>query len=240
MPITFSAAPAGKLPGNVQAVGVPVFAGRKPAANAGVELDLGFLKRQGFEGKVGEAVVLLADDGGTVIAVGVGKAADLDADAVRRAAAAFTKAAAQASTGAFVLPEGTPLSVEVMSRAAVEGSGLRAYQFTQYKSSSSAPSKLRSVTIVGGDKEAVRKGKAIVDAVLFARDLVNTPAGELPPTVLADEAMAAAERAGIAITVLDEQAIEDERLGGLIGVSRGSEQPPRLIRMEYTPAANGA
>ena len=32
MAINFTAAPAGQVPGNVQAVGVPVFAGRKPAA----------------------------------------------------------------------------------------------------------------------------------------------------------------------------------------------------------------
>ena len=68
MAINFTAAPAGHVPGNAQAVGVPVFAGRKPASAAGIDLDLAFLKRQGFEGKVGEALALLADDGSTVVA----------------------------------------------------------------------------------------------------------------------------------------------------------------------------
>src|SRR3954452_16970981 len=102
MAINFTAAPAGQLPGNVQAVGVPMFTGRKPAATAGIELDLAFLKRQGFEGKLGEALVLLADDGGTVVAIGLGSAGDVDADAIRRAAAAFVKAAGQGATGAVV------------------------------------------------------------------------------------------------------------------------------------------
>src|SRR5438270_12113982 len=179
MPITFTAAPAGKVPGNVQAVGMPVFAGRKPAADAGVELDLAFLRRQGFEGKVGEAVALLADDGSTIVAVGLGSAGEVDAEALRKAAAAFVKAAAQATTAAFVLPQRTNLDDGAATRAGVEGIGLRAYQFSQYKSSSK-PAKLRSVAVVGGDKAAVRRAKAAVDAVLFARDLVNEPAGAMP------------------------------------------------------------
>ena len=234
MPINFTAAPAGQLPGNVQALGIPLFTGRKPAARAGVELDVAFLKRQGFEGKLGDATALLADDGGTVVAVGLGPAGDVDAEAIRRAAAAFVKAAGQATTGAFVLPETAKVDEAVATRAVVEGIGLRAYQFNQYKSSSQ-PSRLRSVAVVGGDKGAVRQGKAVVDAVLFARDLVNEPAGNLPPIRLADEAAAACDKAGVKISVLDQHAIERENLGGLIGVSRGSEQPPRLIRMEWTP-----
>src|SRR5205807_399206 len=143
MAINFTTSPAGQVPGNAQAVGVPVFAGRKPAASAGIQLDLTFLKRQGFEGKVGEAVALLANDGSTVVAVGLGAAGEVDADVLRRAGAAFVKAAGQATS--------------------------------------------------------------------------------------------AGDRAGVNVTVLDQHAIEREKLGGLVGVSRGSEQPPRLIRMEYTP-----
>jgi leucyl aminopeptidase len=232
--INFTAAPAGQVPGNAQAVGVPMFAGRRPAAAAGIEIDAAFLRRQGFEGKVGEALALLADDGGTVVAVGLGPANEVDAEALRRAAAAFVKAAGQATTGAFVLPQRVKIDDDEATRAVVEGIGMRAYQFNQYKSASQ-PSRLRSVAVVGGDKEAVRRGKAVVDAVLFARDLVNEPAGALPPVRLADEAVAAIGRSAVDVTVLDLHAIERERLGGLVGVSRGSEQPPRLIRMEYSP-----
>src|SRR4051812_26403998 len=196
MAINFTAAPAGQLPGNVQAVGVPMFTGRKSAAAAGIELDMAFLKRQGFEGKLGEALALLADDGGTVVATGLGSAGDVDADAIRRAAAAFVKAAGQATTAAFVLPQGIKVDEADATRAVVEGIGMRAYQFTQYKSSSQ-PSRLRSVAVVGGDKDAVRRGKAVVDAVLFARDLVNEPAGALPPIRLADEAVAGGGPPGV-------------------------------------------
>src|SRR5438874_13014600 len=109
MAINFTAAPAGQVPGSAQAVGVPVFAGRKPASAAGIELDLAFLKRQAFEGNVGEALALLADDGSTVVAVGLGPADEVDADVLRRGGAAIVKAAGQATLGALVLPGGTKL-----------------------------------------------------------------------------------------------------------------------------------
>src|SRR5205814_9415516 len=125
MAINFTAAPAGQVPGSAQVVGVPVFAGRKPAAAAGVELDLAFLKRQGFEGKVGDAFALLADDGSTVVAVGLGPAGDVDADVLRRAAAALVEGAGQATPAAFVLPDGTKVDEADAPEAAAHGIRMR-------------------------------------------------------------------------------------------------------------------
>ena len=74
-------------------------------------------------------------------------------------------------------------------------------------------------------------------AVSLARDLVNTPPGDLPPHRLAEEATALLEgRPGPTVEVWDEHRIAEERLGGLLGVSQGSAQPPRLIRAHYQPA----
>ena len=38
-------------------------------------------------------------------------------------------------------------------------------------------------------------------------------------------------------TILDEEAIAEAGLGGLLGVAAGSVQPPRLIKLVYEPAA---
>ena len=64
---------------------------------------------------------------------------------------------------------------------------------------------------------------------------MNTPASDMTPSVLAEKATEIAEREGLALTVLDEVAIANEGLGGLVGVSRGSDQPPRLIELVYDP-----
>ena len=44
-----------------------------------------------------------------------------------------------------------------------------------------------------------------------------------------------AEREGLEITVLDLDAIREAELGGLLGVNRGSEQPPRFVEVSYEP-----
>src|SRR5438874_2636532 len=57
----------------------------------------------------------------------------------------------------------------------------------------------------------------------------------MTPTRLAEHAAEIAELEGLGLTVLDEVAIANEGLGGLVGVSRGSEEPPRLIELVYDP-----
>jgi len=71
--------------------------------------------------------------------------------------------------------------------------------------------------------------------VALTRDLVNEPGGSLTPAAFADRAVDVAKNSGLNCTVWDEQRIAEERLGGLLGVSRGSAQPPRLVRVDYEP-----
>jgi leucyl aminopeptidase len=66
----------------------------------------------------------------------------------------------------------------------------------------------------------------------------------MTPSDLADAAVQIAGANGLGLTVWDEDDIARERLGGLHGVSLGSDQPPRFIKLVYepfgTPAANGS
>jgi leucyl aminopeptidase len=77
----------------------------------------------------------------------------------------------------------------------------------------------------------------VAEAVCFARDLVNEPPSTMSPALLA---AAVQERlaggSGVTVEVWDEDRIVAERLGGLLGVARGSAEPPRLIRAVYEPA----
>src|SRR5581483_1281934 len=81
-----------QIPDDVQVLGVPVFAGRRQPDKAAVELDVTYLAERGFEGKVGEACAVPADDGSTVVAIGMGGADDVTVETLRRAGAAFAKA----------------------------------------------------------------------------------------------------------------------------------------------------
>ncbi|MBM3780007.1 MAG: leucyl aminopeptidase, partial [Acidimicrobiia bacterium] len=86
---------------------------------------------------------------------------------------------------------------------------------------------------------AIDRGRTIADAANLARDLANEPANELPPRRLAERAAAAAASCGLQIEVLDEARIDALAMGLLLGVGRGSAEPPRLIVLRHDGAADG-
>jgi leucyl aminopeptidase len=230
---------AREVPSNADVLAVPVYQGREVPAGAPAELDMGFLAARGFDGKVGETLALLADDGTTILAVGVGPAETVTSDTIRRAAATAVKAAWHARRMATTLLTAAPADAQRdAAQALAEGAALGAYRFTSYKSENK-PCLLETVTVVGRAGAAVQRaldrGATIAAATRLARDLVNEPPGKKTPRRLEAEARAIADQAGLAVSVLDEVDIENEGLGGLMGVAAGSDEPPRLIELVYDP-----
>ena len=230
-----------ETPADVTVLGVPVFAGRVVPPGAGVELDGRWLEGRRFEGKLGETLVVPADDGSTIVAVGMGDPAELTAERMRRAAAALVRAIGQETTAATTLlaagsaPE-AELRTATASQALAEGAALVNYRFDRYKADP-RPCLQRLVVVGSGAdvRAGLDRGARVAAAVALARDLVNEPAGSLTPSRLAEVAADVASDGGLALTVWDEAAIAREGLGGLAGVARGSDEPPRLIRLEHAP-----
>jgi leucyl aminopeptidase len=126
-----------------------------------------------------------------------------------------------------------------------EAAMLAGYAFSELKSSPAAGPKLGAVTIVTtGDVREARAEVATVavvaEAVGFARDLVNLPGGELTPSRFARLGAERAEAAGVQAEVLDETAIAELGLGGLLAVNKGSVHPPRLLKLTYEPSGEEA
>src|SRR5262249_25360843 len=98
---------------------------------------------------------------------------------------------------------------------------------------------LEDVVVVGRGgqrlQKAVERGVRVSEAVALARDLVNEPGGSLTAPVLADRAKEVADAAGLRVSVLDEKGVRAEKLGGLLGVNRGSELPPRFVELAWEP-----
>jgi leucyl aminopeptidase len=119
----------------------------------------------------------------------------------------------------------------------VEGTALALYRFG-YKSTKDED-RLGKVTLVGstaaGIRTAVEHAMAVVEGVKLARDLVNEPGGSLTPPKFANRVRRMARDSGLTVKVMDEAAIRRARLGGLLGVSRGSTQPPRFVELTWTP-----
>lgn len=89
-------------------------------------------------------------------------------------------------------------------------------------------------------KSAAEKGTILGEAVNLARELVNQPAQVIYPVSFAERAQALARQYSLRCEVLDQPALEAEKMGSLLAVSAGSEQPPRLVLLEYNGAAAGA
>ncbi len=236
--MTITCTAAETVPADATVVGVPVTAGPDGptlVAGAGPDPDVAYLARRGFEAGVGETMTTRTPAGTTVIAVGVGPAGGVEAETLRRAAAALARAARTETTLATTLVAAAPTGLDAAeaSQAVAEGLALGSYAFTRYRSNPKA-TRLERVTAVGADG-AVATGQRIAEAVALARDLVNEPAGSLPPAGLAEVATDIAERAGLELEVLDEHALAEAGMGGILGVAAGSAAPPRLIRLTYDP-----
>ena len=78
----------------------------------------------------------------------------------------------------------------------------------------------------------LERGQIIGEEINQARILSNTPGGDMTPARLAEAAAKAGKRAGFKVKVLGEKEIKKLKMGGILGVSRGSAEKPRFIIME--------
>ena len=228
------------LPDAATAVGVGVFADRLDGGEAPAGIDPGFLATQGFTGKVGQTCVLPGEGGRLVVALGLGPEADLTVAAYRTAAAGLARAASRCPHVAIDVLDTVPerLARRDVAQAVAEGILLGAYRYTALKSDPER-SHLESLAVVGTGGAKVRaglaRGQVVAEAVCLARDLVNQPGGSLTPTAFATRAEEVGALRHFGVQVLDRDAIEEEKLGGLLGVNRGSDEEPRFVKLSWAP-----
>jgi leucyl aminopeptidase len=113
---------------------------------------------------------------------------------------------------------------------------LGAYRFDGYKSNSRNQPRER-ISLLAASDEGVRRGVIRAEATKLARDLINEPSSTLDPAMLAHRAEEMAEQRSLECTVLDENELMSRGFGGLLGVGKGSDAPPRLIQLRYAPAS---
>ena len=191
-------------------------------------------------GKPGNATAFHAGDAlaaTRVAVVGVGGGSAEDWRAAGRAAAGLA-GRARTRSAALVPPADTGAD---LIAAFVEGFGVGAYRFDRFRTDDPdalPPTERLTVHATGfGTADAARADR-VVAAVNGARDLANTPANHLTPTILAEHAKALAGAIpGLTCTVLGASKLEKLGAGALLGVAQGSAQPPKMIVLRYRPAA---
>ena len=179
-----------------------------------------------------------------VVVVGLGKQGELSINKVRGAVAETCRwlRSKEISTIATV-PQGANInniSTGDAAQAIAEGALLGTYTFRKHMTKKEdRPGEIKQVSIVGADRlksqleAGADKGQIIAEATNLARDMANEPANYLTPTDMAETAAKFAQDYGLEITVLDLEQMKELGMGGLLGVARGSRQPPKFIVLNY-------
>ena len=223
-----------EMPQDAEALVVPVFQGEDSLDLPESEFFDGATVRAALDmlGATGaaEEVTKVPASTGPIVAVGVGKRDDMDAEKLRRAAGV----AARSLTGLKVVA--TTLG-ELGLAAAVEGIALGAYTYRGLKTADVPEDQqpVQKVVFLGKDQALFDAAVITAEAVAFARDLVNAPSSHLFPESYAAIATSAAEDNGLTVEVLDDAALAEQGFGGIVAVGQGSTRGPRLVRISYAP-----
>ncbi len=183
-----------------------------------------------------------------IMLVGLGKRKDITPDKIRQAAG--TTASSIRDIGISRITSvmdsiGISLPLSEWYQDYIEGTLLALYKFQRYKYVPAEEQReIVSLTLLLSKREAlkpaceaVKQGQIIADAVYFTRDLINTPAQDKTPAILADHAQKLAKELGIQCKVLSRPELKKLGMGGILGVSQGSAQPPKFIILEYNGRA---
>jgi leucyl aminopeptidase len=177
------------------------------------------------------------------VLVGAGPRADVTADHLRRIAIIGSLAARQrrVSRVAIVFRPVKGVTPIVAAQVFAEGAVIANFDSASWKTSDQPSNWLEHVEVriaapPAGAQEALDRGRVLGEYTNQARELANAPGNELTPRAFAERAVEIATSAGLAVEVLDERQIATLGMGMLLGVARGSQEPPRLVVLRHEPA----
>lgn len=239
---------------NVEALAITVFKGEKSSDGALKEFDKlsggivsSVIKNEEFKGESGEtALIRFAAKGKNkadkLLLIGVGDQNEYktsDVSVVAGTAARFLK---KRNVKSFALMPRCEGNVVEVAQNAAQGVVTSEFELDKYKSKKDTvmkPLETFALFIEGANKSDVEKGlnrgAAVGESMNFARDLANEPPNILHPTEMAKRAQAMAKELGLKCEILDEAKMEKLGMGSLLSVSKGSEQPAKLIILKYEP-----
>lgn len=237
MTITFTTAT--RIPSSAQVVAVPV--STDVAVPKELSVSRQTLTAVGFDGKVGQTHVIVGEKGIVTIAVGIGESTKVSTESLRKSAGALARAAASFESIATTLAGVGRLDRKTSAQVVVEGVTLASHRYWALKTVDKDQSKLTTVTLVGASataaamKAGIARGQVIASATCTARDLANMPPAYLTARMIADRAVQIGTDSGVKVEVFNKDQLLAMGCGGMIGVNRGSAEPPRMVRLTYKP-----
>jgi len=203
------------------------------------------ISRGGIKGKFGEVNIVhtFGKLPSRMVAIaGLGKSQDFNIDKIRGVVGEFCRALRKLNCHkiATILHGAGMGGIELESsaEAIAEGALLGLYSFTKYKKPEYE--NIEEMLIVVREKEevpsleaAIGKGKLLASTTNSARDMVNEPANYMTPSQMAEAAKEMASKYSLEFKVFNREDMETMGMGALLGVAKGSNQPPKLITLSY-------
>lgn len=176
-----------------------------------------------------------------LLLVGAGKKAQFDPARVRDVAGTAVRTAKTSVKSIAFLCRGSQPG-GLSARLAAEGALHANYESGIYKTMDKENADIETFLVLLEGKaaaedvrEGIRRGVIVGEAVNFARTLANEPSNILTPSQFADRALAIAAQAGLTARVLEREEMEKLGMNTLLAVSRGSDEPPKLIILQTHP-----
>ena len=198
------------------------------------------LENKEFRGTFGSSILVYTLGKGSmkkIMLLGLGKKEKFTDESARVCAGKATQKAKELSSNEFSILQFSNLD-EGLIEAMTEGVMLAHYSFDKYKEAKETANKLEQVALlINSDSpkfQAVAdKAATVVEAVNFARDIGNMPPNDCAPAQLASTALSIAQEYGMKARIIDRYELENMGMGGIVAVGKGSNNPPKLIILEY-------
>src|SRR5438067_2149272 len=203
------------------------------------------IKSEEFSGKEGETAYFHLRDSGLrsqrLLLIGCGERADYKSAQLSQMAGTAARFLRSKNAKTIAIVPRAKGDVEKVGQTVISGAIMGLFDPDKYRTAEKEERQVErfEVIIDGADKKAIERGaergRIIGESANFTRDLANEPGGYMTPTIMADRAKTVAKEFGLDIDVLDQKQLEKLGMGSFLGVSRGSDEPPKLIILKYTP-----
>src|SRR3989440_3347922 len=237
---------------DAQALAVAVFKGEKADAGLLKTLNAAIggsiaeaINSEELTGKENETAYFHVNDGKLkfkrLLLVGCGERDSYKSAQVTQMAGTATRFLRGKNVQNIAIASRSEADVERVAQTVIVGAVMGMFEPDKYRTKDKEKREIKSVTVFieDADKKAVQRGAdrglIIGESINFTRDMANEPGGFMTPTIMADSAKKVAKEFGLSIDVLDQKQMEKLGMGSLLGVARGSDEPPKLIIMKYQP-----
>jgi len=210
-----------------------------------------------FKAKIDETLVLYPDRAMTttfgarrIMLAGIGKIAASEDPCVlketcRIVGGTIARQCARIQAGSIMisLPAFSSLEPGSVAESLAEGVLLGDYRFRKYKTEDKneppfpgltkivfhTSSRMRDV------RKGVERGKRAAEAATTARNMANEPGSGWTPARFGDYAQELSNRLALQLTILEKEDMQRLGMGGILAVSRGSAEPPKMVILQYRP-----